>query len=67
SALAVKNIQASLIFFARLFVAFALRANIFCTRSKKYSSKLDIFRSFVNTFAKIFYGCSQPTLFMIRI
>ena len=38
-------------FFARLFVVFALCANIFCTRCEKYSSKLDIFRSFVCIFA----------------
>ena len=30
-------------FFARLFVVFALCANIFCTRCEKYSSKLDIY------------------------
>ncbi len=47
TALTGKNIQAGLIFFARLLLSLD---KIYCTRREKYSSKLDIFRSFVTIF-----------------
>ena len=50
--LAVKNIQASLIFLARLFVSLWLRQEDTFTRFEKYPSKLDISRSFIRIFAK---------------
>ena len=49
-ALAVKNIQASLIFLAR-FLLYSPAADILGTRCEKYSSKLDISRSFLVIFA----------------
>jgi len=48
--LAVKNIQASLIFLDRLFVSLWLRQEDTFTRCEKYSSKLDISRSFIRIF-----------------
>ena len=50
SALAVKNIQASLILLARFFV-YSPAEDILGTRCEKYSSKLDISRSFLRIFA----------------
>jgi len=50
--LALKNIQASLIFLARLFVSLWLRQEDTFTRFEKYPSKLDISRSFIRIFAK---------------
>jgi len=48
---AVRNIRASSIFFARLFVSLWLRQEDTFTRCEKYSSKLDISRSFIRIFA----------------